>query len=299
VDLKNIYTFVTVARELSFAKASELLHLSQPSVTARIQTLEGELGKLLFLRNRRKIKLTKEGEAFLPYALKLLSLQNEAEEKLKKLNSTLEGKVSIGATALWSVYILPKILGEILRRYPGIEFKVVTGNTLQIANMLLQGELDVGLISSKVKKDQFNEFNFTEVELILVCGSDHPFAKKKSIEIEELLKAPLLTYQQSSDAWKAIKKRFAVHDSEPNIVMELNQIEAAKEMIFASHCVCFLPTLSIERELNSGQLVQIQVNNWLPIKEKMTMIYHDQKESYPLIELVMETLKKQLPKTLS
>jgi DNA-binding transcriptional LysR family regulator len=299
LDLKNIYTFVTIARELSFAQASHILHLSQPSVTARIQTLETELGKSLFIRNRRNIQLTKEGETFLPFALQLLEIQSEAEEKLKRMNKTLEGKVSIGATALWSVYILPTILGEILRKYPGVEFKVMTGNTIQITEMLFQNQVDIGLVSSGVKKQQVRENHLSENELILVCGPKHPFSKKKEIRIEEMLKAPMVTYQQSTDAWKQIKKIYAQFNSVPNVVMELNQIEAAKEMVAASSCVCFMPTISIKKELLEGQLVEVNVKKLPSIKQKMSMIYLEKKESYPLIELVMETLKKHFDNPLS
>ena len=284
---------MTVTREMSFAQASHVLHLSQPSVTARIQSLEQELGKTLFIRSKRTIQLTKEGEAFLSYALELLEIENEAKEKLYSLNKILEGKVTIGATALWSVYILPSILGDILRKYPGIEVKVLTGNTVQITEMLNQNQVDIGLVSSKVKKQDVREHRLSECELVVVCGPEHDFATR-SIEVEEMLRAPMVTYQQKSDAWTQIRKIYSEYGTVPNVVMELNQIEAAKQMVSCSPCVCILPTISVEKELDKGLLTKVEVKNLPPIIEKLNMISLERKESYQAIKLLMDIIQRKI-----
>ncbi|WP_017727779.1 LysR family transcriptional regulator [Halalkalibacterium ligniniphilum] len=293
MDLKNVYTFVTVTREMSFAQASHVLHLSQPSVTARIQSLEQELGKSLFIRSKRSIQLTKEGEVFLPYALELLEIESEAKEKLYSLTDTLEGKVSIGATALWSVYILPSILGDILKKYPGIEVKVLTGNTVQISEMLTQNQVDIGLVSSKVKKQGVCEHRLSEYELAVVCSPEHSFASRV-IEVDELLRAPMVTYQQKSDAWTKIRKIYSEFGATPNVVMELNQIEAAKQMVSSSPCICILPIISVEKELEKGLLKKVEVNNLPPIIEKLSMISLEKKESYQVIKILMDIIQRKI-----
>jgi DNA-binding transcriptional LysR family regulator len=293
MDLKNVHTFVTIARKMSFAQASHILHLSQPSVTARIQTLEQELGKSLFVRSKRAIKLTKEGEAFLPYALKMLEIESVVKEKLSSLNETLEGKVTIGATALWSVYILPAILGDLLRNYPGIELKMMTGNTVQITEMLMQDQIDIGLVSSKVKKQEVKQYSLAACELSVVCSPEHSFADRK-VNMAELLKAPMVTYQQKSDAWTQIRKVYSEFSATPNIAMELNQIEAAKQMVSYSPFICILPTISIEEELDKGLLKKVEVINFPPIIENLSMISLERKESYQVVTLLMDLLKEKI-----
>lgn len=286
-----MYTFVTIAREMSFAQASHFLHLSQPSVTARIQTLEQELGKSLFVRGKRAIKMTKEGEAFLPYALKMLEIESIAKEKLSSLNVTLEGKVTIGATALWSVYILPAILGNILRNYPGIELKMMTGNTVQITEMLMQDQIDIGLVSSKVKRQGVNQYSLSSYELSVVCSPEHSFSDRK-VDMAELLKAPMVTYQQKSDAWTQIRKIYSELSATPNVVMELNQIEAAKQMVRYSPFICILPTISVQEEFEKGLLKKVEVRNFPPIKENLSIISLERKESYQIVALVINLLKE-------
>ncbi|KAA9022244.1 LysR family transcriptional regulator [Niallia endozanthoxylica] len=291
MDLKNVYTFVTVARKMSFAETAHFLHLSQPSVTSRIQTLEQELGKSLFIRSKRAIKLTKEGEAFLPYALKLLEIESIVKDKLSSLNVTLEGKVTIGATALWSVYILPAILGNILKNYPGIELQMLTGNTVQITQMLMQDQIDIGLVSSKVKKQEVKQYSLSSYELSVVCSPDHSFAERK-VDMKELLKAPMVTYQQKSDAWSQIRKIYSEHGATLNVVMELNQIEAAKQMVRYSSFICILPTISIKEELEKGLLKKVEVTDFPPIKENLSIITLERKESYQIVALLMDHLKE-------
>jgi DNA-binding transcriptional LysR family regulator len=291
LDLRNVLTFLMVAQELSFAKTAHALHLSQPSVTSRIQALEAQLGKSLFIRRRRGIQLSREGEAFLPFARQMIELQTSAEETLKSLNHALAGKLMIGATAAWSVYVLPGILGNVMQSYPEIEFKVTTGNTVQIADMVQQNQADIGLVSSDIKNKQMKQIYLHEYDFVLVCSPDHAFAKTKEVSIEELLAAPLVTYEQRSDAWKSIKKAYAQYDAVPNIAMELNQIEAAKAMVGASLCVSLFPDISVRRELAEGRLVRVQVRDLEPIKQKLSLIYLEKKAAYPLIELMVETFQ--------
>ncbi len=236
MDLRNVQTFVLVAQQLSFAKASRLLHLSQPSVTARIQALETELGKTLFIRKHRGIHLSKEGEAFIHYALQMLELEKVAQDKLKSLNDTLQGKIVIGATATCSVYMLPKILSGIMHKNPQVEFKVVTGSTVQITDMLLQNQIDLGMVASDAKKKQIKQEYLTSCNYVLVCSPNHPQANREEVSMEEIIPLPLVTHEQNSDAWKKIKKLYAQYDAVPNVVMELNQIDAAKAMVHASLC---------------------------------------------------------------
>ncbi|OMP68437.1 LysR family transcriptional regulator [Domibacillus epiphyticus] len=293
MDLKNVHTFITIAREMSFAQASHILQLSQPSVTARIQTLEQELGKSLFVRSKRAIKLTKEGEAFLPYALKLMEIESVVKEKLSSLNEKMEGKVTIGATALWSVYVLPAILGNILKNYPGIELKMMTGNSVQITEMLLQDQIDIGLVSSKVKKPEVKQYHLSACELSVVCSPEHSFADRE-VDMAELIKAPMVTYQQKSDAWAQIRKIFSEFNVTPNIAMELNQIEAAKQMVSYSPFICILPTISIEEELDKGLLKKVEIRNLPPIIENLSMISLERKESYQVVALIMNFLKRKI-----
>jgi DNA-binding transcriptional LysR family regulator len=290
VDLKNVQTFVIIARELSFAKAAFNLHLSQPSVTARIQALESEIGKQLFIRKHRGIHLTKDGEAFLPFALQLLEIEKSAVDRLKSLDDSLQGKIAIGATATSSIYLLPEILSDVMQKYQQIEFKVVTGNTLHITEMLLQNQLDLGFVTSEVKKKQIKQVYLRQYDYTLVCSPNHPFAKKDVISMEEFIEMPMVTYEQKSDAWKKLKKLFAQHDSTPNIVMELNQIEAAKEIVKVSLCACMIPTIAVQREISEGRLVRLNVKEAESIKHNMSLIYMDKKKEYPLMNLMINMI---------
>lgn len=285
-------TFVTIARERSFARASEILHLSQPSVSARIQKLENEVGQPLFSRGRQ-IKLTKEGEALFPYALQLLDVHSEALEKINNLNNVLEGKVTIGATAFWTVYILPSILGEILRNYPKIEFKLLTGKSEYISQLLEKNQIDIGLVSSKVSQNELSQDYLSEVEMSIVCGPNHSFIGK-TITMEELIREPVITYQQTSDGWKKILSIYSDYDAKPNIVMELNQIEAVKQMVNHSMCISFLPTLSIQKELESGLLKKVQVKDFPLISHDLTMIQLKNKSNSRLLSLLIDILKRKL-----
>nr|WP_245247136.1 MULTISPECIES: LysR family transcriptional regulator substrate-binding protein [unclassified Paenibacillus] len=222
--------------------------------------------------------------------MQILEVEKAAEEKLKSLKNALQGKVTIGSTTSCSLYLLPGILSRQLQKYPQIEFQVVTGDTSNITELLLRNQIDLGMVSSDVKKKQIKQINLCLHDFDLVCGANHPLVKKGNVSIEELVEMPFVTYEQNSDVWKKIKKLFAQHDASPNVVMQLNQIEAAKEMVHASSCCMgMFPHLSVKRELSLGRLVKLKVKELEVIKQYSSMIYMEKKEFYPLMELMINT----------
>lgn len=290
MDTRNLHTFTVAAQCLSFIRTAEMLHLSQPSVSARIQNLEEELGVLLFIRNGKSLQLSKEGEAFLPFAVQMLGLAADATNHVKRVRLKIEGKLTIGATPLWCGYVLPKVLSEFRLHHPAVEFRVLNGNTTQIVEMLASHQVEIGLVGSKVHRAQFLQENCRESDLLLVCHPRHRWAGRKQIPLTELLPEPLTTYQQASDTWKAVERVFAEHHAEPNIAMELNQIGAAKEMVVTGTCVGLLPRITIERDLKEGRLVAVPVPELSHIKTVMSVIYWKKKEPYLLVQLMRNAL---------
>lgn len=293
MDTRNLMTFTVAAHTLSFVHTARELHLSQPSVSARIQGLEEELGVSLFIRNGRSLQLSKEGEAFLPWAVQMLELSAEAANQMKKLHRKLEGKLTVGATPLWCVHILPRVLSEIRKRHPAVEFRVLNGNTAEITDRILANQVEIGLVGSKIAKPQIRQEKGLESDLLMVCHPGHRFARKREISMEELIAEPLTTYQQASDTWKQVERVFAEHHGAPNIAMELNQIGAAKEMVITGSCVGLMPRISVARELDEGQLVAVPVPALGHIKTVMYVAYLAQKETYLLVQLVRSAVLRQ------
>ncbi|WAH40253.1 LysR family transcriptional regulator [Alicyclobacillus fastidiosus] len=292
-DLENTATFLSVASTLSFVKTAHAMNLRQPSVTARIKRLEERLGVTLFIRNKNhRIHLTQEGREFLPYARQMIQLMQEAENKVRSIKKKAEGKIRIGATPTWSVNVLPKILGTVRSGNPEVEFHVVHGNTKAIRDMVLGNEIDVGLIASDVSHQQIQQDCAHVTPWVLVCSPQHRLAECEEIEIQEILREPLVTYEQSTDGWRGIQRIFSSYHAIPNVVAELNQLEAAKVMVIESSFVSLLPFIGVQRELKEGSLVAVRVRQLSEIQTVMSIIYLKSKASYLLIEVMRKDVSE-------
>jgi DNA-binding transcriptional LysR family regulator len=145
MNIENIEAFAYAVHFNSFNKAADALFLSQPSITARIQSLERELDVKLFQREGRNFSLTENGKQFLPYAQQILQSYKKGKQHLRRNQTTLH-ELRIGCTAAVSAYIIPEILPRLKQKYPGMQIKLVTASTETILEKVLQKEIDLGLV---------------------------------------------------------------------------------------------------------------------------------------------------------
>ena len=131
MQLKQLEVFVHVARLKSFSKAADALYLTQPTISAHVSALEGELGTKLVVRSTKEIQLTATGNILFGYATQILGLCERAEQEVKNASSDIQGALSIAASTVPSQYLLPRILPHLRRRYPKVFFQVFQGDPVR------------------------------------------------------------------------------------------------------------------------------------------------------------------------
>jgi DNA-binding transcriptional LysR family regulator len=148
VDFGQLEAFVQVAQHRSFSRAAEVLQLTQPSITARIQALERELGEEMFERGGRGVRMTDAGTAFLPYVERILQTLQEGRDAVDEVRHVQLGSLRLGSALTISTYVLPKILSRFCESFPGVDVFIRTGRSEQVLSMLLSDEVHVGLVRS-------------------------------------------------------------------------------------------------------------------------------------------------------
>lgn len=190
---KNLEAFLAVARERSFTRAAASLFLTQPSVTARIQALEQEIGRPLFERRGRVVRLTEAGQALLPYAERALELLHEGIEAARE--ATGQGTVTIGATVSAAIAILPDLLGAFLAQWPGTRITVRYGHSNEVIELLRDGVVDLGFLVRPLHEPFITvEPIFTD-EIVLVIPPRHELARRNRIQVHEVTRWPLILMQ--------------------------------------------------------------------------------------------------------
>ncbi len=256
MNIENIEAFVHVIHFNSFNKAADALFLSQPSVTARIQSLERELDAKLFERMGKQFTLTEKGKLFLPYAQQILQSYKKGKQQIK-YQKTLQ-ELRIGCTASVSNYIIPIILPLLKQHYPGLRIKLLTAASETVVKLVQDKDIDIGLVRN-ITHPLLDSFLFYEDRIGLYAHAKHPFAAKSDVSMEDIRQEPLVFFECGSIDWMRLHRMFETLDRPPVIDYEVDNLETAKKLVLAGMGISFLPELCVAEEARAGLLVPVAV----------------------------------------
>jgi DNA-binding transcriptional LysR family regulator len=272
VDLGQLEALVEVAANRSFSRAAEALGLTQPSVTARIQALERDLGESLFERNGRGVRLTEVGASFLPHAQRVLQALQDGKDAVRSLQALELGTLRLGAAPTISTYVLPELLKEFRLRHPQIEVSVRTEYSDQIAQMVLADEVQVGL-ERMIAHPDVVAVPLYEDEVVLVTSSRHPFAQRGEATADELSGEALIMFNRGSGYYALVDNALREAGALITPAMELDNMEATKKMVEEGLGIAVLPKVAVEREVERGELRQVRVKGLKMPKRQIAVIY--------------------------
>lgn len=271
MNIENIEAFVHVLHYGSFNKAAEALFLSQPSVTARIQSLERELDCRLFDRDGKQVLLTDKGKLFRPYAEQLLDTYRKGKQQVQSSRQIKE-ELSVGCTVSAAQYVLPYILPALRREHPGVRLKLTTGTTEQIGARVLAGELDIGLVR-QFQHPGLRTGVLYEDPIGLYVYPEHGLAKRPAPNIEDLAGEQLLFFECGALDWLRIHRIFESLTLPPDLIVQTDNLETAKRLLLQRQGICFLPGLSVQTELAAGLLVRVDFAETAGIALRTSLIH--------------------------
>ena len=247
MDFGQIDAFVQVAKHQSFSRAAEVLQLTQPSITARIQALERELGEEMFERSGRGVKLTDGGRVFLPYVERILQTLREGRDAVEDVRNVQLGSLRLGSAITISTYVLPKMLQEFSKLYPGIDMVVRTGRSEQVLNMLMSDEVQVAIVRA-INNQELDSVHLYDDEIALVTYPHHKFAASGKATVGEAAGEPIVLFDRGSSYYGLINGFFREAGVIPNVAMELDSLEATKRMVEKGLGVALVPLVTVTRE---------------------------------------------------
>ena len=252
---RQLRVFSEVARQLSFSKAAQALHLTPPAVTMQIKELEGHVGLPLFERSGRQVALTTAGEYMLVYARKILATLKDAEDAAARLQKLEIGTLTIGMVST-AKYFLPRLLAEFQREHDGIEVRLIVGNREQLLRMLQGNEVDIAIMGRPPKEMATRAEPFAAHPHVFVAPVDHPLLKRGQLGVSSLQPYSFIVREQGSGTRAAMEKFFADANFEPKVTMEMSSNETIKQAVMAGMGLSFLSLHTIGLELDN-QLVAI------------------------------------------
>ncbi|SFC28564.1 LysR family transcriptional regulator [Butyrivibrio sp. YAB3001] len=198
MEIRNLRYFLAVAREENMSRAAELLHVTQPTLSKALKSLEEELGKKLFTRHSFSIKLTDEGMLLRDRAEDLVLMADKIEQEFVSLDDITGGDIYFGLAESYQICHLAREIKKLKDRFPSFIYHITSGDTEQVTEKLDKGLLDFGVICETPNKDKYDYVTFPDTDRWgAIILKSHPLAKKKSIKVADLIGQPLFCSEQS------------------------------------------------------------------------------------------------------
>lgn len=274
MDLFQLETFLTVAEERSFSRAAVRLHRTQPAVSQAVSKLESELGETLFDRSMRDGSLTDAGEVLREYAQKLLNLRQEATGALHELRSLHRGKLTLAANEYTCLYLLP-LLDRFRRQHPRVQVVIQRSLASRIADEVMAHSVEFGVLSFRPEDPQLRSIVVFRDTLSFVVNPRHKLARVEEVSIRDLGNEMFVAHNVTSPQRAKVLEAFRRHKTILHIDVELPSLDAVKRFVEMGNGVALVPGLSVQRELESGALVQVRVNE-LQMERKLRLVHRRQ-----------------------
>ncbi len=260
---RRLQVFHTVARVMSFTKAAEILHMTQPAVTFQIKQLEDAFNTRLFDRTHNKITLTEAGRVVYDYAEQILESYAKMANDVKDLTGDIIGALVIGASTTIAEYLLPRLLGVFKKQFPDVTLRLQVGNTDAIVSMVENNLLDLGIVEAPVYNKNLEVITCRLDELVVIVPPDHPLAAFDTIRPEQLTQYPFILREEGSGSRAVIDeymRNAGMNFIDFDIVMELGSPESVKMAVESEVGVAITSRTTLSKEIKLGTLKAIPLN---------------------------------------
>lgn len=275
---RRLQVFSTVARLLSFTKAAEALHMTQPAVTFQIRQLEDYFNTRLFDRTHNRISLTTAGHLVKNYADQIISLYNEMDNEVRKLTGDVLGPLVLGASTTIGEYVIPSILGEYQAKFPDVAVRLHVANTEGVLHMVEGNEIDIGIVEGPVGNKNLVSKVCWDDELVVVTPPGHELTKSDSVSVEQIFEYPFISREEGSGTREVIQDHLQASGrdfSDLNLIMEFGSPESIKSAVAAGLGISVLSIATLNKELELGLLAKASLAS--PLKRPFSIVYQRQK----------------------
>ena len=295
MDIKRIRYAIALAEELNFARAAEKVNLSQPALSRSIQTLEEELGLMLFDRDNRNVALTTVGAVFLEQARRLIYQLRSMERDMKLIRGGEIGQVAFGVGPLPTAGMLPQLLRQIRQERPALQLKVVSHNWRYLLKHLRAEEIE--FFVSDVR-DVPPDADITLTPLCrqygpFICRPGHPLLKNAARRPSDMVPYGLASLTLPMAMQRIFRQLLEVPPHEPlPIMLECDNLSALQGLARSSDVILLATEASVADDIRDGLLVPLAFDNLPPLYADMGIVQLHGRTFSPGAALVLDHLRK-------
>lgn len=296
MDFWRLQIFCRVVELRSFSKAAKAVYLSQPTVSSHIKDLEDHFECKLIDRLGREAIATRAGRLLYEYATRIIALKLEAENALTELQGKIKGHLTIGGSTIPAGYILPPFLGKFKEEYPGIVVTLIQGDTREIIQAVLEGNVEIGIVGAKAQEAQLVQKRIVDDEMFLIVPRNHKWAGRRQIALNELAEEPFIMREPGSGTRRSMAQVLE-NRGQPvrdlNVVAEMGSTEAIRQGIKAGLGISILSECAVNEELATRSLNKLKIRG-LSFKRAFYLTMHRHRTQSPLCRTFTDFLDREL-----
>ncbi|MFN8371352.1 MAG: LysR family transcriptional regulator [Anaerolineae bacterium] len=259
LDLHKLRIFVTIAHLMSFTRAADRLHMTQPTVSQQLAMLEAQFGTPLVERDTRRLRLTAAGDALLPYAEKLLALSQEALEATRAAAGLADRTLRLGVGHTLAIYLLPQLLSRYQAQFPGHPVRISVGNTERLLALVAAEAAELALVGSPAEHPDLVVTPFMRDHLVVIVAPGDEWAQRTHVELDELHQRTLLTRESGSALHASVERLLGASLLAGESVIQLGETEAIKRSVEAGLGIALIQGIAVEREVAAGNLCALRL----------------------------------------
>lgn len=275
---RRLQVFYTVARLLSFTKAAEELHMTQPAVTFQVRQLEEQFNTRLFDRTHNRISLTEAGKKVYESAEKIFSIYSEMDNSVRELTGDISGVLILGASSTIAEYMLPVLLGDFKAEHPDVTVRLKVANTDGIVSQVENNAIDLGVVEAPVTNKNLVVEECRTDQLVIIVPPGHALANETVVSLKCIADYPFICREEGSGTREVMLESMNLAGMNPNdltIGMELGSTEAIKGAVEAGMGISITSSATIQKEIKLGTLVAIKTDP--PIMRPFSFVHQKQK----------------------
>jgi DNA-binding transcriptional LysR family regulator len=270
-------TFMTVIERGSITAASRQLGISQPAVSMQIASLEGDFGAKLLKRTAYGVELTEAGKQVLLFSERVHDFLNDTKEAVAKSEGIVKGSITIAASNIPGMFVMPKIINDFRRLYPQVNIELEIMNSRKAVDMLISGEVQIAAIGESVSSDKLQSYKLLDDEIVLIAPADFNVDSFSSVIDIIKNKVPLLRRKEGSSTRHIIDnlaKEANQHKDSFNVIGLFNSVIPQVNAVSEGLGLAFVSKQSIKKELSLNQIKLVNIEG-LPIKRELNIIFRD------------------------
>jgi LysR family transcriptional regulator, low CO2-responsive transcriptional regulator len=286
--LRQLKVFEAVARHLSFSRAAEELHLTQPAVSTQVKKLEDHAGLALFEQFGKKVYLTPAGAELLDIGRGIIQQFDSAESAMTQFKGVSGGKLNVAVISAGD-YFFPRLLVEFIGRHRGVVLNFTVHNREGLLSQMAANLTDLAImVRPPVDADMVAEA-FAPHPYVIVAPPAHALVGEAAIRVERLLREPFIVRERGSDTWQSMSDGFGVHTDRLNVAMQIKSTETIKQAVIAGMGLAFLSRHTIAQELRTGSLKVLDVRGF-PLMLNWYVVHRRHKRLPPVAQAFKDFL---------